>query len=418
MDLNIKISSYFEMINILRRDVYLKCLSDIQRRNINRLKHKKKIHIAFQISVISHWVGNEILTLFSNNDLFDVTVVLVWKKDTDKKTEFVQIIDYFMQYNNEKIKYVFADGSVPPDDYDIIFYTSPYMNGFEHWSVEEVHLDTLICYIPYGYFVADLQESQFNQFIHNIIWKNYVVSRYDFYMAKKYCAIGDYGMVYSGYPKMDVMYKENSEYNRWKICGSRKTVKKIIYAPHHSIGEMPYKSTFAQNYRFILDYAKSHLDTTSWVFKPHPHLKYHAVSDGVFATKQQWDEYVEEWNSLPNATFIDGAYDDLLRTSDCMIFDSQSFMAEYFFADKPCLYLMRDGAKFNEFGDKILKVIYQSEGDNFAAIKNFIETLSDEDPKKQQREQFFREYLDYYNYNGQKDAATYIYEDILKELGK
>ena len=415
MDLDIKICDYDTMFNILKKDAYMKCLREIQKRNLIKLRKKRKIKIAFQVSCISEWIGDEILTLFSSDERFDVTIVLVWRIDTIKEIEFNQIIEHFTTYKNEKINYVIADGNVLPKDYDILFFTSPYVEGFQYWGRWDIPLSTLVCYIPYGYLVADIQQVQFNLFLHNILWKNFTVSKYYIQMAKKYCYIGDYGMLYAGYPKMDAVIYHVGDENIWKICGDKNKVKKIIYAPHHSINEMPYHSTFPKNYKFMLEYAKKHTSTTSWIFKPHPQLKYHSEKNGIFQSMDEYNEYVKEWDSLPNGRTLDGMYVDIFLTSDCMIFDSQSFMAEYLFVDKPSLYLMRENINFNEFGNEILEHLYTVAGDDFDGIANFIEKIAFSDPKKKLRKKFFDEYLDYYKDN-KMTASEYIYRNIAGEL--
>ena len=237
-------------------------------------------------------------------------------------------------------------------------------------------------------------------------------------MADKYCDIGHYGMVVSGYSKLDNLLVSNfGERADWKIADKTNTkVKKIIYAPHHSINEVPYHSTFFMNYKYIFKYAKEHQDTTSWVFKPHPLLRISAVRNGIFSSEAEFDEYCQAWDLLPNARYVTGEYMEWFASSDCMIFDSMSFMAEYLYVNKPSLFLTREAIHLNEIGLAVLEVLYQTKGNDYYGIRKFIEHDSSVDRKKDLRESFFSRYLEYYERNNNRNSAEYIYEDILREL--
>lgn len=197
---------------------------------------------------------------------------------------------------------------------------------------------------------------------------------------------------------MDVFFEsgKNIPVNKlWKNPGG----KKIIWAPHHSVREVPHTATFEQNYRFFLEYARAHSKETSWVVKPHPLLAISAVKAGIFQSAEEWNKYLREWEILPNAVVINGQYGDIFKTSDCMILDSVSFKAEYLYVHKPLLYLTSDMITNNEFGDLVQERLYTAPGNDFAAITEFIENISETDPNKYTREQFFRDELDYYSRN-------------------
>ena len=85
---------------------------------------------------------------------------------------------------------------------------------------------------------------------------------------------------------------------------------------------------------YFLELAKKHPEY-SFVVKPHPALRYKCISE-KFLTEQEYDDYIAQWNSLENATvYTDGNYFDIFKTSDVLITDSSSFLAEYFYSGKP-----------------------------------------------------------------------------------
>ena len=378
-----------------------------------KIKSKEQIKLAFQVSFISIWPGDELLQLFLDDNRFDVTVVAVWQENSVKEVEIPQIIDHFRGIG---VNYVFADGRIKPGDFDIVFYTSPYLEALHNWKEKDVPLSTLICYTPYGFLIADIQQMYFNHPIHSYVWKNYTFVEDYLGMAKNYCKIGDYGMVVSGYSKMDLSYRIKGDLKvKWKTYTEDSI--KIIYAPHHSIDAEPFFSTFKDNYMFFLDYARNHSETTSWVFKPHPLLRVSAVETGTFKNEKEYDEYLNSWNELPNAMVIEDEYMEFMYTSDAMILDSVSFMAEYLYYHKPILFLTRDGERFNEFGEMLKKAIYTCKGNSVSEIAEFIEKTIVEDPDKRNREGFFADNLDYVKKNGML-ASDYIYNDVVNELFK
>lgn len=414
--MKLEIETYYALKDYIKPDKYLNCLKMIQAAALQSIRKKRRIKLAFQVDCLAEWVGDKIVRLFKANGRFDVTVVLTWRTDTEKEYELGLLKAHFERAG---IRYVIADGTVQPGDFDIIIYTSPFLYAFEHFYDRDIPLSTLACYIPYGLFVAKIQWMQFNLVLHNILWKNYVGSKGYQILAEKYCDIGDYGMVYSGYPKMDRLYEPDARTKfKWKTAGRNNQVKRIIYAPHHSINELPWQSTFPENFEYVLEYARSHQETTSWVFKPHPALKLSCIKNGIFKDESGFDEYCAQWDSLPNGRYVYGDAGDYLpvfTSSDAMILDSASFMAEYLYTGKPALFLSRDGVTFNEVGEFVYDCLYQVKGNDFEGIRKFIEEVTDSDPRKAERENVFRQLFDYMRDNG-ISAAEYIYRDICRAI--
>ena len=256
---NLKRGTYYALNHIVNRNDYLRQLSlahDLALANIQSKANSERVKIAFQTSFLSTWIGDEIVKLFLSDDRYDVTIVLVWQTNSSKEKELKLLYEHFSKMN---VKTIFADGSVHPGDFDIVIYTSPYIEALDKWGMEDIPLSTLVCHIPYGIYIAELQNMQFNDYIHNINWRNYAASDYYIGVADKYCGIGSYGMKFSGYPKLDQVYiKGYANKNIWKCKGDINKAKKIIYAPHHSLNVVPFYSTFDQNMNFVYEYAKLH----------------------------------------------------------------------------------------------------------------------------------------------------------------
>ena len=409
--MNIEVSTYYELFHLLQTQPMLKFIKNVHRMNVNRLRKNKKIKIAFQVTSLSSWCTDFMPRLLSVIERFDVTIVITWQRNTVYEQEIPPEIEYF---KNSGLKYCIADGSVHPGDFDIVFYLSPYLDNLANWTDKEIPLTTLLCYLPYGYCVESLQPLVFNLFLHNVAWKNYVPNKTYLEMGNKWCKLGNYNMVSVGVPKLDALYttQDLGKNAVWKMQHPK--VKKIIYAPHHSINNLQCMSTFAKNWQWMLNYAKNHVDTTSWIFKPHPLLIKSSVECGIFKNEQEYREYCKEWDSLPNGRYIEGSYLEYFLSSDCMIFDSMSFMAEYLFVDKPSLFLTLEKLNLSELGEKIFPAHYSVSGNDYKGIQHFIEYDAIHDKKRTLRNLIFTKYLDYYKANGNISAAEKIVMDLLE----
>jgi CDP-glycerol glycerophosphotransferase (TagB/SpsB family) len=135
-------------------------------------------------------------------------------------------------------------------------------------------------------------------------------------------------------------------------------LKKIIYAPYFAFQDSHMVAMFYQNGQFILDLASMYPQTI-WVIKPHPKFDDRVVADGIM-TQQELDEYYGEWEKS-GTIFRGGDYLDLFKTSDCLITDCISFLADYLPTRKSMFYLRIDVHidPFNDFAENIIRTCYQ-----------------------------------------------------------
>lgn len=324
--------------------------------------------------------------------------------------------EVYKDYDWEKGKFLGLSDLGKPD---LIFHLSPYNFAFpDEMNICNFPLFTLNINVPYGIYVAELSETQYNLDSFSMYWKIFDLPFYC-QIASKYTKLGNFNRVPSGYCKLDAFYehidKQKYEKTYWK--GSPENIR-IVYAPHHSIGESCQQfSTFDKNYDLIYEFARR-LPHTSWVFKPHPLLKKASVEAGVFNDEREYEQYEEKWNQLPNGKVITGGdYFPLFQTSDCMILDSDSFLAEYQYVHKPILLLTRDTQKFSDLGIPLSKTLYRAEGNDINAIDIFLTEIvrQGKDRLKEEREIFFDNYLNYYKENG-KSASEYIFSYLSKKI--
>lgn len=413
-------------------DLFKKISSEVYKKKLEQLKEKKIKKIVFFLKDSAEWSCEELYQKFSQTAEYEVSIVVApFYAGTDKTIQdtYMDTIKYFEKRNFHTIGMYdiyqnrfksWKEIGVP----DIVFHLNPHYTAFRESSdICNFPLSILNVYIPYGMMIYGNVEQQFNQLSHMLYWKIFCETPLHKIMTSKYADIGDYNVISSGYVKMDSFLKVhiNSERKIWKIPVGvdNKKIKKIIYAPHWSVKDaFTGFGNFDKIYMQIYEYAKNNTKTTSWVFRPHPMLRAGAVQQGVFKSEEEYDNYLGMWNELPNAQVIEnGMYVDIFETSDAMILDSVSFLAEYLYMHKPMLFLTRDRNTFNDFGKELVKVLYKVDGGDFDGIRRFIETvvMRNQDTMQKQREDFFEKYLDYEKRNGML-ASEYVYQYIDKQV--
>lgn len=415
--------------------IFLIFKSYLESINISRLKKQEKIKIAFVVNYSSTWIGDELYRLLEASDRFEPYILLLsnhnGQTDDMRLSEYYNNLKFFSKKGVNLIETIDEDGvqkhwadmDVKPQVY---IWLSSWMELFKgDFFLLNYSLETLHAYIPYSYMLADnvrnkFVYNQYNHIIHNLAWRNFELSKLDLYMAGKYAFVGNENNVYTGYPRMDAFYKkkgsESELWNRLLLKSGNSSAKKIIWSPHHTVFDEGsiYFSTFATNYKFMLELAEKYQDETVWIFKPHPLIKYKSVQMGIFIDENEWNEYEAKWRSLKNADVVwDGDYAELFLESDGMINDSVSFLVEYLFTGKPLLFLRREEQVFNEANKMLSDVHYSVAGDDFEGIERFLKEviLEENDIRKDVRMRYFREHYDY-----KSEVGGYAVENIYRQL--
>lgn len=373
--------------------------------NIRQLCQKESIRFGFVVYTSSMWNVDELYNLLINNERFDVSIIVAHVKMSDEDSsnrEYTKTIEYFKTLNYRVIE---ANSLNDMSTYDILFYLSPTVFSDRIVDIFNIPMCTTILHTSYSYMLAGNMD-KLDIWMYHWALKYYTDSEYYKELVERsryYTGNADY----HGFPKMDKYYTADT------FRPSTKNV--IIYAPHHSVNYEKFKSaTFEDNYLAILELAKKYADTTYWIYKPHPLLRANSVLGGVFKSVEEYDEYEKQWESLENAEVkTNGEYYSIFKGSDAMITDSVSFLAEYQFTGKPLLLLESGKETYNEFGKKIISILYKCDGKSIAEIESFVTDVIDEnDQMKGLRETFFKENL-FYMQQG-ITANRRIYEDIIK----
>lgn len=276
---------------------------------------------------------------------------------------------------------------------DIIFFTNPYQGLVDYRYYIKEFSNTLTCYVPYAIMTTNYDAFYDSKF-HNLVWRIFSetpIHKNIAYQKQKNKGINN---VVTGYPGFDqLLINENPNNRVWKK--QHRTLKRIIWAPHHSMHELNKVSNFLEYFDVFLEVANQYKEQLQIAFKPHPLLRIKLENDPNWG-KEKTDAYYTEWINLENGQFENGEYGDLFLTSDALIHDCGSFMAEYLITGKPSLFMIRNEAvmkEWSEFGEKAIEAHYQSRTKE--ELTNFIENvvLNENDWMKENRDEFVHQNL-------------------------
>lgn len=383
-------------------------------RSLEKIRRKKKIKVAFVTDHAACWCGDKLYNLFAQNPRFETTVFFCQNKGESTLGDARHDLEQLKSSGVNVVAVFDSDAETPAQD--IIFFLRPYPVFFsKSFQFEALTPQTLIAYIPYA--ILTIPVGYYNLTVFRVAWKIFFDTEFALRLLEEKCGIGVPRGTVSGLPKLDLFFNDTRKISfKWKM--TRPDAKKIIWAPHWSMNFGVFYSTFQHNYKFMYEFAKNHSET-SWVVKPHPRLMLAAIETKIFPSVAAYEDYLRAWEALPNAQVFTGAYyQEIFATSDGMILDSLSFIAEYQYANKPMIYLLNsETEEFSELGKKILDASYVIDGKNFeqiaAALKKIF--IEGNDPLKPARQKVFDEELNYHRRNGM-DAGDFIYKTIMEEL--
>ena len=410
----------FALSKVLPKKSYNDVATRVFKISAQALRRKDKIKVGFVLYDSSMWCGDDLYNLFALDERFEPTIFLCVRDGSSKnerlQKDFLQGIKLFESHGLNFVAPEKLSAPVPAQDV-LIFLTPYFWRVLSDFSPLKLTPKTLMTYIPYSFGISVRAKAHYNTQIFHVAWKIFISSLIDMQITEKYCTVGVPRGLYSGYPRLDIFFEKETHFHfEWKMA--RPDAKKIIWAPHHSVTEDSVRcSTFRWNYQFMYEFAKAHPEI-SWIVKPHPNLSYRAVRGGIFPSIKAFEEYMQKWNDLPNAQVYTGAYyQAIFATSDGMIHDSVSFVAEYQCVDKPMIYLTRETQNYNELGKEILSVSYCVDGKDLDGIAAMIQRvfIEGDDYKAAVRKEVFDKYLNYPKTNGML-ASEFIYKSIADEV--
>ena len=358
------------------------------------LRQKDKIKVLFILPNLPKWKTESLYMAMKMHARFEPMIGVV-AGITDFPSELISKIQTLENYLISK-KYEFIELSSGIDieekfDPDIIFYQEA-GECINHSLTVTCLRHALSCYVPYC-FNNTLVKLLHDNDLQNLSWQYYVDfdSNADYF--KRVMVNHGRNLYYTGYPISDELMLDKSHFSDpWKKQKVRGK-KRIIWAPHHTIGvdyDVVYFGNFLSYCDFMVELAEQTQDKVQWAFKPHPVLKQKLQ---FLWGKKRTDAYYEKWATMANSQLADGEYIGLFKYSDAMIHDCGSFTIEYLYMMKPCLFIENGkDHNFNHITQEAhdLHELCHGQDDVLKFVHNVVDGV---DPKKAEREQFFRDCL-------------------------
>lgn len=278
----------------------------------------------------------------------------------------------------------FAKRGVP------VFFAKYYFENGDFWGLHFYKLSDLAC-----------------------LWRFYLENEAIGNWAKSNCKFlaDNNSVAIVGYPKIDKLKA---------IKPVSRNRKRIIIAPHHTVGEVAeYKLSNFETYKELFLELPQLYPQIDWVFRPHPLLFHNMVASGLWS-KCDGDEYLAKMTSFANVEYQNGGdYFETFVNSDGMIQDCSSFLAEYYYTGHPQCFILRDAEHErkmfpSDWGKSLLENVYKAY--TRQSILDFVDNviLAGKDWMRDAR-------LKFYNDNLNCDAASSsesIVRDIKTMLGR
>lgn len=381
---------------------------------------KEKIKVVFFPINIGMWKNDYLFDLLLKHPRFEPYIVsfFVPSDPSDyQKSNQMEMKSYFESkgypymdmYNFETQKWFNINKFKP----DIIFYTQAVDTAYPQYKIKSLWNNSIFYYIPYCLIIAN-EKAGFNTLLFNISKKVFAPSEF----VKKYWSTfflnKAKNVVVTGYPSFD--YLTHPQGTKAKNESPKSDLLTVIWAPHHSIfsDDIFCHSIFLEIADRMLELVKKYENKIHFVFKPHPRLrpKLQQHKDwGVDRTTS----YFNFWRDASNATLQEGEYFNLFLSSDAMIHDCITFMAEYLVTSKPALFVKNKNVKMdlNEYGQGCFENHYKAY--SFEDIEKFIDDvlIHHNDNMKKRREYFVNKHL--LPPDGSLVAET-IFEEIVADL--
>lgn len=330
-------------VDNLKEAYYEKEQENLHQKALRRVKNKEKINVVFFAILPSVWKYDSVFKLMQKDSLFNPIILVCPQVNRGKEFMFSELkrcYEYFKNkgynticsydYNSKKL--IDARDLSP----DIIFYTNPYKGLIDDKYYITNFRDILTCYVNYGFLSVDKNWTT-SLPLHKLVWKFFCEYDHTRHLKAVGTKLKYHNRIVTGYPIFDCFINPNYDCNDWKI--ENPEIKKIIWAPHHSIdpNRLINFSTFLKYYDLMLKLRDKYKNQIQIAFKPHPLLrsKLEEFSDW---TKERINEYYANWANGENSSLVEGDYINLFKSSDAMIHDCGSFTIEYLYTQKPVMY--------------------------------------------------------------------------------
>lgn len=227
---------------------------------------------------------------------------------------------------------------------------------------------TRLCYVPYGYLTARIEQHQFDQPYHRLSWRIFCPDDAHRELYARHNQLGGSNCRVTGFPKFDHLLQHVGGVGHWPVAQTRLGRFRLLWAPHFSYtGPWLRFGVFDRIAAAMLELAATRQDLEI-VLRPHPAMR-EAMASAAGDTFL--GRFRDRWAQLPNVGLsLEQEYADLFAASQAMLTDGLSFLSEYQFFDKPLVFFEReDNVGFNAAGAQLLQGLYRvPDMDAFTAL--------------------------------------------------
>ncbi len=307
---------------------------------LKNISKKKRINVAFFCMSVPMFKYEEVFRIMQD-DIFFNPIFFIAPRRGNLRTLLNEVSAMETYCKNNGFSYVklrnkyFNIGhDISKYNIDIAFYSQPYTGICCKEYYYDKLKDSLLCYTPYGYLISYTKHNYLSV-LNLIAWKNFMPTSVSVRVAKEFNPSYN-NLYYLGYTGYDSYCK--CKEHHWKYSNK----KHVIWAPHHSISSKGWLhlSCFLDIFEDMIGLAKKYEREIEFIFKPHPHL-YQALCQEW--GQQKADDYYELWRSMPNTSINEENAYEVFKSSDALIHDCASFLLDYMFTQKPCLYVALSG---------------------------------------------------------------------------
>ena len=377
-------------LNNLIKKIIATCYLLKKSQKIRKIRKKDKIKVLFVLTELGPWKTEILYLAMLQHPRFEPVLGVT---TSPEDASFRKPLEDYLNIKKYEWKSIYGRTISEDIKPDIIFYQKPYYSAYNEDIRYDRHWNALFCYVYYAFNSVELDFAT-NVGLYNFAWQIYYENEMSAQCRRPLMKNKGKNIVVTGMPIQDMLLKPKSDFDDpWKQLGQ---LKRIIYAPHHTIGDIHFDgiefSTFLSNADAMLEFAMKYKNKVQWAFKPHPLLYKNLVT--VWG-EERTNHYYQQWASLPNTQLELGRYEALFKYSDAMIHDCASFTIEYHYTLNPVLYLIKDEHHaycLNTFATKAFDLHYKAS--NKIEIEKFIQNvIEDKDPMRMKREQFYNECL-------------------------
>lgn len=422
-----KFSYFEEKFQSLENENTILAQENVNNRIKTKILTEQKINVVFVCHRPNVWTSlKSVYEELKKDSFFNVSIVAIPVKEERPKLGWSHenyisegAEDFFKDYNcingyDYEKKEWFDLRKLKPD---YLFFQQPYnvaLNPLYNSALVSKYCK--ICYVAYASnFIGTgiLEESTPKDFMQNVslfFTQNEIDNRLVNSVLENYKNCFTKTII-TGFPRYDDINKyKNSESSLWKFSREKNKFR-IIWTPRWCTNEG--NCNFFEYKDALLEYADKNQDI-DFIFRPHPHAFVGLNATGELPEKEA-DKYKAEYEKRENTTIdYQKEYFQTFFSSDCLVTDISSIIADYFLTGNPIIYCHKKDC-FNELSRKL------SEG--FYWVKNkheLFETLdkikNGYDPLKEKRQELIKTQFQISDKTAGMKITEIIKKDALGEL--